>query len=167
MASTARSPPVVRWLALTMVLVQFAIVVGRYVFGVNSIAAQESVLYMHATLFMLGAGYTLLVDKHVRVDIFYAKASDAPRAAHRHLRPPGLPDPVHAGAALLVLAVGAQFLGDPGRPDLGRRHRGGVPDEDPDPGLLRAAAAAVAVAADPAAAAAVALALPQMSRSTC
>jgi TRAP-type mannitol/chloroaromatic compound transport system permease small subunit len=30
---------------------------------------------MHATLFMLGAGFTLLVDKHVRVDVFYAKVS--------------------------------------------------------------------------------------------
>ncbi|MCF3595911.1 TRAP transporter small permease subunit [Rhodobacteraceae bacterium LMO-12] len=67
----------VRWLALLMVLIQFFIVVGRYVFGVNSIAAQESVLYLHATLFMLGAGYTLLVDKHVRVDVFYAKVSAA------------------------------------------------------------------------------------------
>jgi TRAP-type mannitol/chloroaromatic compound transport system permease small subunit len=66
---------VVRWLALAMVLTQFGIVIGRYVFGYNSIAAQESVLYMHATLFMLAAGYTLLVDKHVRVDVFYAKAS--------------------------------------------------------------------------------------------
>lgn len=65
----------VRWLALFMVLVQFFIVLGRYVFGFNSIAAQESVLYMHATFFMLGAGYTLLVDKHVRVDVFYAKVS--------------------------------------------------------------------------------------------
>ncbi|WP_372993665.1 TRAP transporter small permease subunit [Sulfitobacter sp.] len=70
---------VVRWLALIMVLVQFCIVIGRYVFGHNSIAAQESVLYMHATLFMLGAGFTLLVDKHVRVDVFYAKVSDAAR----------------------------------------------------------------------------------------
>lgn len=69
----------VRWLALIMVLVQFVIVIGRYVFGVNSIAAQESVLYMHATLFMLAAGYTLLVDKHVRVDVFYAKASETVR----------------------------------------------------------------------------------------
>jgi len=67
---------VVRWLALIMVLVQFCIVIGRYVFGYNSIAAQESVLYMHATLFMLGAGFTLLVDKHVRVDVFFAKLSD-------------------------------------------------------------------------------------------
>lgn len=66
---------VVRWLVLLMVLVQFSIVVGRYVFGVNSIALQESVLYMHATIFMLAAGYTLLVDKHVRVDVWFAKAS--------------------------------------------------------------------------------------------
>ncbi|MEQ8292241.1 MAG: TRAP transporter small permease subunit [Roseovarius sp.] len=72
---------VTKWLALLMVLVQFGIVLGRYVFGVNSIAVQESVLYMHATLFMLGAGYTLLVDKHVRVDIFYAKASRLSRRA--------------------------------------------------------------------------------------
>lgn len=69
----------IRWLALVMVLVQFCIVIGRYVFGFNSIAAQESVLYMHATLFMLGAGFTLLVDKHVRVDVFYAKATEATR----------------------------------------------------------------------------------------
>ncbi len=66
---------VVRWLALAMMLVQFTIVVGRYAFGANSIALQESVLYMHAALFMLAAGYTLLVDKHVRVDVFYAKAT--------------------------------------------------------------------------------------------
>ena len=70
-----RVASVVRWLVLLMVLVQFGIVVGRYVFGVNSITAQESVLYMHSTLFMLAAGYTLLVDKHVRVDVFYANLS--------------------------------------------------------------------------------------------
>ncbi|MCK0151722.1 TRAP transporter small permease subunit [Marivita sp. S6314] len=70
---------VVRWLAIAMMLVQVCIVVGRYAFGVNSIAAQESVLYMHAALFMLAGGYTLLVDKHVRVDVFYAKASDTVR----------------------------------------------------------------------------------------
>src|SRR6056297_4068537 len=69
----------IRWLALFMVLVQFIIVIGRYVFGVNSIAAQESVLYMHATLFMLGAGFTLLVDKHVRVDVIYAKLRETGR----------------------------------------------------------------------------------------
>ena len=73
---------IVRWFAVAMVLIQFGIVIGRYIFGVNSIWAQESVLFLHASLFMLAAGYTLLVDKHVRVDIFYAKASDASR---RHI----------------------------------------------------------------------------------
>lgn len=71
----------VRWLAVLIVAVQFIIVLGRYVFGVNSIAAQESVLYMHATLFMLAGGYTLLIDGHVRVDVFYAKFSPRIRAA--------------------------------------------------------------------------------------
>lgn len=62
---------VIRWLALAMVLIQFGIVVARYVFGFSDVAVQESVLYLHASLFMLGAGYTLLVNGHVRVDIFY------------------------------------------------------------------------------------------------
>jgi len=64
----------VRWLALFMVFLVFAIVLLRYVFGVSFIWLNESVLYLHGSLFMLGAGYTLLVDEHVRVDIFFAKA---------------------------------------------------------------------------------------------
>ena len=70
---------VIRWLALAMVLIQFAIVIVRYVFGINSIAVQESVLYLHATLFMLGAGYTLQVDKHVRVDVFSSRLGERTR----------------------------------------------------------------------------------------
>lgn len=66
---------IVRWSALLMLLLQFVIVVLRYVFGISYIFLNEGVLYLHAALFMLGAGYTLLVDKHVRVDIFYAKRS--------------------------------------------------------------------------------------------
>jgi TRAP-type mannitol/chloroaromatic compound transport system permease small subunit len=86
---------VLRWFALAMVLIQFSVVIGRYVFGVNSIWVQESVLYLHASLFMLAAGYTLLVDKHVRVDIFYAKAAPEVRrridiAGHLFLLLPGM-----------------------------------------------------------------------------
>lgn len=65
---------VTAWLALLMVLVQFVVVLMRYVFGVGSIAMQESIVYMHGVLFMVGAGYTLLHDGHVRVDIFYRGA---------------------------------------------------------------------------------------------
>jgi len=71
----------VRWLALFMVLLQFGVVVLRYVYGISFIFLNEGVLYMHAALFMLGAGYTLLVDGHVRVDIFYAKLGTRGRAA--------------------------------------------------------------------------------------
>ncbi|RTR05541.1 TRAP transporter small permease subunit [Halomonas nitroreducens] len=68
------------WLVLLMMLVQFLIVVLRYAFSVNSIPMQESVMYMHATVFMLAAAYTLRHDGHVRVDIFY-RAMPAKRKA--------------------------------------------------------------------------------------
>ena len=70
----------VAWLALAMVAVQFVVVVMRYVFGIGSIMMQESVIYMHAMLFMAGAGYTLLHGGHVRIDVFYAKASAKKKA---------------------------------------------------------------------------------------
>jgi len=65
------------WLALTIVLLQFAVVVLRYAFGIGSIWLSESVIYGHAALFMLAAAWTLQAGGHVRVDIFYAEA--APR----------------------------------------------------------------------------------------
>ena len=52
----------------------------RYAFGIGSIKLQESVLYAHAGLFMLAAAWTLQVDGHVRVDIFYAQARPRTRA---------------------------------------------------------------------------------------
>ncbi len=70
----------VAWAALAMVLVQFSVVILRYVFGIGSIMAQEAIIYMHAILFMMAAADTLLQDAHVRVDIFYARAT-APRKA--------------------------------------------------------------------------------------
>jgi len=70
----------VSWLALLMVVVQFIVVVMRYVFGLGSIMMQESVVYMYGTMFMLGAGYTLLNDGHVRIDIFYREAAAGRRA---------------------------------------------------------------------------------------
>lgn len=71
---------VLAWVALALVLVQFAIVLMRYVFGVSHIFVQESVVYMHAVLFMVAVGYTLLQNGHVRVDIFYGAASPKRKA---------------------------------------------------------------------------------------
>ena len=64
----------IAWLALFTVLIEFSVVLMRYVFGVGSVKMQESIVYMHATLFMVAAGYTLLHNGHVRCDIFYAAA---------------------------------------------------------------------------------------------
>ena len=70
----------VAWLALAIVLVQFALVVARYVFDLGSIRLTEAVVYGHATLIMLAAAWTLRVGGHVRVDVFYADAGPRARA---------------------------------------------------------------------------------------
>jgi TRAP-type mannitol/chloroaromatic compound transport system permease small subunit len=70
----------VSWLALLIVLIQFGVVVGRYVFGVGSIWVQELITYMFGFMFMLGAAYTLRHDGHVRVDIFYREARPRTKA---------------------------------------------------------------------------------------
>jgi TRAP-type mannitol/chloroaromatic compound transport system permease small subunit len=68
------------WLTLFMVIVTFVVVVMRYVFDAGLIWVQESVVWMHAAVFMLGAAYTLQDEGHVRVDVFYRKMSDRRRA---------------------------------------------------------------------------------------
>ena len=70
----------VAWLTLIMVLEQFTIVVMRYVFGVGYIYMQESIVYMHGLLFLLGAGFTLLHNGHVRVDLIYREAPQKQKA---------------------------------------------------------------------------------------
>lgn len=63
----------ISWVTLCMVVVTFLVVVLRYAFNLGWIAMQESVTYMHALVFLLGAAYTLKHDGHVRVDIFYRR----------------------------------------------------------------------------------------------
>jgi len=68
------------WLAAVLVLVTGTVVMLRYVFQTGSIALQESLIYINALLFTLGAAYTLKQDGHVRVDIFYSRLSKRHRA---------------------------------------------------------------------------------------
>ncbi len=70
----------VSWLTLLMVIVTFAVVVLRYLFDTGWIAVQESITYMHAAVFLIGAAYTLQQDAHVRVDIFYSRFNEQTRA---------------------------------------------------------------------------------------
>ena len=74
------SGKLVAWLTLLMVIVTCIIVVMRYVFDAGLIWLQESVIWMHGTVFMVGAAYTLLHEDHVRVDVFYRAISERGRA---------------------------------------------------------------------------------------
>ena len=70
----------VAWLTLAMVLVTFLVVVLRYAFSLGWVWMQESYVWLHGIVFMVGAGYTLLHDGHVRVDIFYRSNSSRYKA---------------------------------------------------------------------------------------
>jgi len=70
----------VSWLTLFMVLITFLVVVLRYGFNIGFIWMQESVRFMYAAVFLLCAGYTLLKDKHVRVDVLYLNLSERNKA---------------------------------------------------------------------------------------
>lgn len=68
------------WMTLFMVVVTFVVVILRKTFNVGFIWLQETVVWMHAVVFMLGAAYTLHAEEHVRVDIFYRDMSPRRRA---------------------------------------------------------------------------------------
>lgn len=63
-------------LVIALVIVQFAIVIMSANFQAGSIWLQESLLYMNSLLFLGAAGFVLLKDEHVRVDIFYRDKSE-------------------------------------------------------------------------------------------
>ncbi len=68
------------WLTLILVLVIVIDVFMRYVFSITSAASFELEWHLFAVIFLLGAAYTLQEDKHVRVDVFYARFSPKTQA---------------------------------------------------------------------------------------
>ena len=70
----------VSWATLILVLTTCLIVIMRYLFNIGSVALQESLLYMHSLIFLMGAAWTLQKDGHVRVDIFYRPLSPKGKA---------------------------------------------------------------------------------------
>ena len=65
----------VSWLTVLMVLNVFLVVILRYAFSIGWVWMQEFYVWIHASVFLLGAGYTLLHDGHVRIDLIYRTAS--------------------------------------------------------------------------------------------
>ena len=70
----------VAWLTLLMVMITFVVVILRYVYAIGWVWLQESYVWLHGIVFMIGAGYTLLHNAHVRVDIFYRPKSSGYKA---------------------------------------------------------------------------------------
>jgi TRAP-type mannitol/chloroaromatic compound transport system permease small subunit len=63
----------VAWVTLALVLVVFIDVVMRYLFNTSFVFTQELEWHLFGFIFLIGAGYTLLKDGHVRVDIIYQR----------------------------------------------------------------------------------------------
>jgi len=68
------------WLVLAMVLTTFLVATLRYGFDLGWVWLQELYVWMFGTIIMVGVGYTLLHDGHVRVDIFYLAAGARAKA---------------------------------------------------------------------------------------
>jgi len=68
------------WLVLVMTLVSAANAVSRYLLNISSNAFLELQWYLFALVFLLCAGYTLLHNEHIRIDIIVARFSAQTRA---------------------------------------------------------------------------------------
>ena len=71
----------VSWLMFAMVVVVFGDVISRYVFNRSSVLVQELEWHLFGLVYLLAAGYTMLYDEHVRIDILYSKWSPRRKAA--------------------------------------------------------------------------------------
>ncbi|HSE95585.1 MAG TPA: TRAP transporter small permease subunit [Methylomirabilota bacterium] len=71
----------VSWLMVGLVAVVFGDVVFRYAFNRSFVFVQELEWHLFGLIYLLAAGYTLLHNEHVRVDILYTKL--APRSQAR------------------------------------------------------------------------------------
>jgi TRAP-type mannitol/chloroaromatic compound transport system permease small subunit len=70
----------VSWLVVLLVFNTFLVAVLRYGFSRGWVWLQESYVWMHAIIFLVAAGYTLLHENHVRIDIFYGPATKRTKA---------------------------------------------------------------------------------------
>jgi TRAP-type mannitol/chloroaromatic compound transport system permease small subunit len=68
------------YISLLMVVVVTGDVVMRYAFDTTFVAVQELEWHLFGAMFLLGAGYTLLKDEHVRVDVVYQRLGRKARA---------------------------------------------------------------------------------------
>lgn len=71
---------IVSWATLLLVAVTFIDVVMRYSFNSSFVFTQEFEWHVFAFIFLMGAGYTLKTEGHVRVEVFYGRLSPKGKA---------------------------------------------------------------------------------------
>ena len=74
-ALNVRIGRVLMWVVLVMVLISAANATIRKLFNYSSNAYLEIQWYLFSAIFLLGAGYTLLRNEHVRIDIISSRTS--------------------------------------------------------------------------------------------
>lgn len=65
----------ISWLLLAAILISAINAVIRKAFSISSNAWLESQWYLFSAVFLIAAGYTLLNNEHVKVDLVYSKLS--------------------------------------------------------------------------------------------
>jgi len=70
----------VSWLTLLLVLLVSCDVAMRYIFNISFVAVQELEWHIFSIIFLIGAGYTLKQNGHVRVDLIYQRLNKRHRA---------------------------------------------------------------------------------------
>ena len=79
-ALNARIGQALIWLVLVMALVSSGNAIFRYLFNLSSNAWLELQWYLFAAVFLIGAGYTLLHNEHIRIDVVSSHLSPRARA---------------------------------------------------------------------------------------
>lgn len=68
------------WLSLGIVVVCFTVVVQRYIFATSYVWMQDLYIWLNGAMFTAVAGFALMRNDHVRVDIFYRPAKEKTKA---------------------------------------------------------------------------------------
>jgi TRAP-type mannitol/chloroaromatic compound transport system permease small subunit len=80
----------VMWLILAAVLISAGNAIVRKAFNIGSNSFLEIQWYLFSAVFMLGVGYVMLRNQHVRIDFISSRLSDAHQRDHRCHRHRGL-----------------------------------------------------------------------------
>jgi len=113
----------ISWIMLLMVLVVFYDVIMRYAFRTSSVWLQELEWHLFGVVYLLAAGYTMLWDEHVRVDIVYSRWPSRKKAWADFI----LYFVFFYPSAIMIMLVSWPFVRDSYRVFEGSADPGGIP----------------------------------------